>query len=1113
MTAPNDPSPKPRWSKRTLFLMILAIAAGIAGVVSLVAYTIVDRTTEGELRFAVIAPLTGPRQAIGQAIRNGAELYASQVNGSGGVFGHKITLLAFDDGDDPERARIVAQQAVDAGVIGVVGHWSGAAAAAAEEVYRSRGLPALTFAPESGSGLSAAVASATQASADKTSATQAPAIQAPADKTSAVQTANAPTSSSNAQTVQSQTVSSQTAAPTGAAPVTAQPTSAVSQQQQPAVVQPAAQSAIVQSATESPSPWLFRNSYDQTFEIRFLANYIRNVLGEKMVSVLHEAGPDGEAQVRVFDEVLQRFGTKVVYRWSYDPSDPALSDRFRVVAEEIKNNRIVGAVVALSDPISGGKAVAALRAAGIRNRIAGPRSFAGAAFIETMGAEWKGKGSLASAINGVLVTTPLLFDTAGEAAQSFRNAFVKAHRLQPDWIAASGFDGLRLIAYPMFRIFRAHREMIPVEVLRPRIQQILRAHNGHDETQADGVFGRVAFDSRGVSTPTTMVGTYDGNDLIAAMTQLSPIREENVGNYLDEIVAGRALYVNDRFMYKTNVVYAGIKLDKLSGLDLSAGVASLDLLIWFRWRGGLEPQDVVFVNAAEPIKLDKPDREVRNGDMIYRSYRARGRFFLNYSNAERAYGTHIVGLAFHHRTLARNNLMYVGDTLGMDLNADLTLAEQMASGHFMDNVSDEGGETSFLKKLSGYVSPGGGGDPLVQAMIQTRVLAGLSGWVLDRAWLSQDVVRRGPEGDPVYVGFGKPQPEFSQLDLGSVLKPDQFDVHNVIPSRYFLAIAIFALVGALTAAALDRKERGQFWRMQTLCLRIITWPLLLLAGGALALDYSIQNLSTSTADTLVLIINSMWWLVPGRLMVISMERFVWAPLEIKTGRAIPNVIRMIVALIIYLFAIFGVIAFVMGKTVTSLLATSGLMAMIIGLAVQANIANIFSGIVLNLERPFSVGDYIKLGGSSGSTAGKIVDITWRTTRMRSFDGSLVCLANAKVSELEIHNFSRAAFHEVKTPVYVDPKHPPGQVLEIIRSCLIDIPLVAGLDEGWSRPLAVFSGIEWQNGAWSAKYMIHFQIQPINMSRGPISAIWERMWPKMQAAGIDWKNPLPTELPG
>ncbi|MBI1209637.1 MAG: ABC transporter substrate-binding protein [Azospirillum sp.] len=995
----SDVPTKPQFSKRMVFLAILAGAAGLAGIISLVSYSFLDRSTGRELRLAVVAPLSGPQQALGQAMVQGLSLLVEQTNRNGGIKGQKVRVDAFDDRDDPEQARRAAEQAAASGAVGVVGHWSAAAAASAGEIYREREVPAIAISAAAGS----------DAAAD---------------------------------------------------------------------------------------PWLFHTDFDRLFEIRFLANYVRNVVGEKTVSVILADTPENRSSFDAFDEILRRFGTKILFRWDYPQDARDLDQRADAIAADIVEKKLIGVVLVLGDASADARIIAALRKAGVRNRVVGPGELATNAFTSAFRDAWSGKGSLAAALNGTLTITPLLFDTAGEMAENFRNAFVNRYRTPPDWVAAGAYDAGRMILHSLGPTPDGGEPALSDQ--RRQVRDHL-AHLGAGGVAYHGLMGTVAFDKRGTSPPTAQAGSYDGEDLIAALTQLSPIREENVSNYLDELFAGRALYVNDRFMYKTNVVYAGIKLEKIGALSFGASAVDLEFMIWFRWRGNIEPQDVVFTNAVEPIRLDHPEREQKIGDMTYRSYHARGRFFLNYSSVERAYGTEIFGIAIHHRTLNRNNLMFVSDILGMDLNRGLTLTEQMNQANVSGGIEVESGDASLVQRLTALLpSSVRNADPLVAAMQQGRVLAGLSNWALERAWLSQETVRRGAQGDPAFVGFGKPQPEFSQLDLGGVLKPDQIKARDIVPPRFFLAIAIFGLVGSVLAAVLDFKDRGQFWRMQTLGLRLVSWPLLLVAGGNLALDHALQDFGTGTADALVLIYNALWWLVPARLLAISVERFIWVPLEIRAGRKVPNIIRMVVTVIIYLFSVFGVVAFVMGQTITSLLATSGLLAMIIGLAIQANIANIFSGIVLNLERPFKVGDFIMINKS----VGEVIDITWRTMRMRSVTGNLVCLANAKVSEAEIHNFSVSSPSDTDVQIMLSPDQEPERIVAIIESCLIDIPDLAGQ----KSPEVRFKGVDMAGERWVARYGISYTAPKFTKIKKINQVIWNRLWHRLHQEGISWVQP-------
>jgi ABC-type branched-subunit amino acid transport system substrate-binding protein/small-conductance mechanosensitive channel len=861
---------------------------------------------------------------------------------------------------------------------------------------------------------------------------------------------------------------------------------------------PALTPATAQQEALPADPWLFRTTFDETFETRFLANYVRNVVGEKTVSIIHSGSPRDETLSTVFDEVLQRFGTKVLFRWTYNPASTSLDRDIEKVAIDIGDKKLIGAVFVLGDADAAGRIVASLRKNGVRNKVVGLRALATDAFRSSLAAHWKGEGSVGAALNGTMVSAPMLLDTAGERAQRFRNAFIETYAIQPDWLAGYAFDGARLLAETYRGLSAAQRTGPSLRIL---LRDALAAMNRVDKAFA-GINGPQFFDARGVSAAPAWIGQYDGIELVSALTQLSPIREEGVANYLQELIAGRALYVNDRFMYKTNVVFAGVKVDKVSALDTKANTVDLDFTIWFRWRGGIDPQDVVFTNAVTPIKLDKPEKEGQDGDMLYRSYRVHGKFFRNYSQVSRAYGTELVGLSFHHRLLNGNNLMYVSDVLGMELGSGGTLQEQLRKSKMSISEGDGGG---LLKSVLGTLSGGMvNADPLVDMMTRGRVLAGLSGWMIERAWVSQEAALRGTGGDPTFVGFGKPLPSFSTIDMGMILKPDGFKARDAFPADSFIYIAIFSLAGSVVASLLDRKERGQFWRMQTLVLRAISWPLLLVSVGNLFLDYALQNFSTSAIDAIFFVYETLWWMVPARIITISLERFLWVPIESRSGRKVPNVIRMLSSAVVYSLAVCGVVAFVMGQTLTSLLATSGVLAMIIGLAVQANIANIFSGVVLNIERPFKVGDFVKIGNITG----QIKDITWRTVRIRS-NGYTVSLANGKVSEAEVHNYSTAKGAYTGLIIHADPTHDPDQVVALIKHSLVGVKeFIAGEDpEGGGSTEGAevhFAGVECIGGHWVARYNIRFSIKHMGRMRFAQDEVWTRIWQAFAEAGIVWK---------
>lgn len=849
------------------------------------------------------------------------------------------------------------------------------------------------------------------------------------------------------------------------------------------------------------NPWLFHLPFDETFEVRFLANYVRNIIGEKLISVLHPRGEHGEQLARTFDETLQRFGSKVLFTWPINSSDPTAD--LEAVAAEIKDKKVVGSLLVLGDAAILARMVTALRTQGIRNRLLGTRQLASTAFMRQFVRQWKEESASVSAtLNGSLITTPLLFDAMGELAQNFRAAYLERFQNPPDWLASCSYDAVRLIEVAYNNGLGAEQTVVAV---RRGIRDYLAAMNSADKA-VEGNTGPILFDQKRTAAITAMVGQYDGTELVASLTQLWPIREEGMTNYLDEIVAGRALYVNDRFMYKTNVVYTGVRIEKVTALDVTTNTSDIDFTIWFRWRGAFEPQDLIFINAAAPIKIDQPEREGKNGDMLYRSYRLTGRFFLNYSKVERAYGSQLLGISFRHKSLSRNNLMYVSDILGMDISGTNTLTQRLKQDKLVHRggggMEGQPAEPSAWQRIANSILKGASVsvDPLVELLTRARVLAALSGWVIDRAWISQESVLQGSNGDPYFVGFGKQPPSFSVIDTGVILKPDAMSARDFITPQWFILLALLSFVGTATAIVLDHNTLDIVRRIKTFAIRLLCWPVLLLSLGNIVLDYALQYLSSTNIDMVAFIYSVLWWLVPARLLAMALERFIWAPMENHTGRKIPNVVRRASSILIYTFATFGVVAFVMGKAITSLLATTGLTAMIIGLAVQSNIANIFSGIILNIERPFSIGDLIRINTLSG----QVMDITWRTTRIRSDDGQMIAVPNGKVSEAEVHNFSNANGLCLDVDVYIDPKHDPERVQSIIEEGVSRLTLILR-EHPDHEPSVCYVGVELVNGVWVSRFRISVTIIRMSMKKKVLHELWGILWPRFVEAKIIQKH--------
>ena len=96
-----------------------------------------------EVKIGHVAPLTGPIAHLGKDNENGARLAIEEINKSGlTIDGKKVvlTLVPEDDAEDPKTATQVAQNLVDAKVVGVVGHLNSGTSIPASKIYSDAGI-------------------------------------------------------------------------------------------------------------------------------------------------------------------------------------------------------------------------------------------------------------------------------------------------------------------------------------------------------------------------------------------------------------------------------------------------------------------------------------------------------------------------------------------------------------------------------------------------------------------------------------------------------------------------------------------------------------------------------------------------------------------------------------------------------------------------------------------------------------------------------------------------------------------------------------------------------------------------------------------------------------
>lgn len=119
----------------------------------------------------------------------------------------------------------------------------------------------------------------------------------------------------------------------------------------------------------------------------------------------------------------------------------------------------------------------------------------------------------------------------------------------------------------------------------------------------------------------------------------------------------------------------------------------------------------------------------------------------------------------------------------------------------------------------------------------------------------------------------------------------------------------------------------------------------------------------------------------------------------------------------------------------SLIAGLGIAGFTIGFALQDVAKNFIAGILLLLQQPFNIGDSIEVAGY----AGKVIDISLRTTEIRTYDGRHVIIPNGDVFVKPIVNFSKATSRRFEISVGVAYDADLDQVARVALETLNQIP--------------------------------------------------------------------------
>jgi small-conductance mechanosensitive channel/CRP-like cAMP-binding protein len=151
-------------------------------------------------------------------------------------------------------------------------------------------------------------------------------------------------------------------------------------------------------------------------------------------------------------------------------------------------------------------------------------------------------------------------------------------------------------------------------------------------------------------------------------------------------------------------------------------------------------------------------------------------------------------------------------------------------------------------------------------------------------------------------------------------------------------------------------------------------------------------------------LQTLTWLSGGWLFMRTIQAFVWQRRQKHLSGAAPMLLQHTVNILILLLATAGIAHSVFNQPLTGFWATSGVFGIVLGIALRGIIADFFSGIALELDPPFRIGDYVELRMGGDPVIGRVTEVNWRATQIVPRDDTnTLFVPNSLMASIAVNN--------------------------------------------------------------------------------------------------------------
>jgi small-conductance mechanosensitive channel/CRP-like cAMP-binding protein len=204
-----------------------------------------------------------------------------------------------------------------------------------------------------------------------------------------------------------------------------------------------------------------------------------------------------------------------------------------------------------------------------------------------------------------------------------------------------------------------------------------------------------------------------------------------------------------------------------------------------------------------------------------------------------------------------------------------------------------------------------------------------------------------------------------------------------------------------------------------------------------------------------------WWISGARALAEGMRALV--ALEDRPHES--RIVSDLMAGGIYIATALAITNFAFAVPIGGLLATSGVIAIVLGLALQSTLADVFSGIAVGLERPYVPGDVLWV---EGDIEGVVTQVSWRSTQIQTRQNNIAIVPNSVIAKSRLVNRNsptptRVDTMAIKLDAHADPQRCVTTLRAAVQTCLLPIASPA--------PYVAYTGLVGDGSTYEIVYSV------------------------------------------